>query len=110
MPNFILTRSSVILCPHGGMVMHMPYGVSAELINGEPPLMLSDIYTVAGCPQVASGPGMACMSVQWTSHSVTKLINGIPVLTHTSVGLCQSIGGVIQGTAIIASFQTRVMD
>jgi hypothetical protein len=48
--------------------------------------------------------------VIWTSPSTSYLINGVPVLIHTSIGLCQNFSGVPQGAAIISSFQTTVMD
>lgn len=112
MPNFILTKSSLILCPHGGMVMHVPLSPFAELINGEPPMLLNDQYLVAGCPfMTPSGPGPGpCLRVIWINPSVKKLINGQPVLTNASTGMVHSATGLPQGIVVIASFQTQVMD
>ena len=110
MPNFILTRSSIILCPHGGMVTHVPMGFAGELINGELPLMLTDTYFIAGCPNLLNGTMSACFRVMWLTGSVTKLINGVPVLTNISIGICQSISNIPQGPPIIAAFQTVVTD
>ncbi len=110
MPNFILTKSSVVLCPHGGMVTHIPTSYTGELINGEILLMMNDIYFVAGCANVSNGAMNACFRVTWLSGSVTKLINGVPVLTNISIGICQSSAGIPQGPPIIASFQTVVTD
>lgn len=108
--GFVLTKRSVILCPHGGMVMHVPASFSGELVGGEIPLLVNDIYTVAGCLNFTGDFVTPCMMVMWTSASTSYLINGIPVLIHTSLGLCQSASGVPQGPAIISSFQTIVMD
>jgi len=110
MPNFILTRSSVILCPHGGMVTHVPMTFSGELINGELPMLLGDLYFVAGCPFSSPYGPSPCIRVVWTSGSPTKSINGIPVLTNASMGLIQSPSGVAQGAVIIVSHQTVVTD
>lgn len=108
--GFILTKGSVILCPHGGMVTHTPASFSGELINGEVPLLLNDTYPIAGCPNSVGGAASSCMRVVWTTASVRRFINGVPVLIHTSIGLCQSASGTMQGPAIIASYQTTVMD
>lgn len=108
--GFVLTKRSVILCPHGGMIVHAPMSFSGELVNGEIPLLINDVYTVVGCPNSMGGSLSPCMTVIWTSASTSYLINGVPVLIHTSIGICQNASGVPEGPAIIASFQTTVMD
>jgi len=106
MPNFILTRRAVILCPHAGMVMHLPLIFSGYLIDGEMVMKMGDQYTVAGCP--GTGMGDNCATVLWTTGSLNLIIKGSPALTNVSVGLCQSANGAATGPAIIAQFQTRV--
>ena len=110
MPNFILTKSSIILCPHGGMVTHVPMSYSGEFINGELPMLMNDMYFIAGCPFIFGDSISPCLRVIWITGSVTKLINGIPVLTNASIGICESPAGVPQGPPIIAAFQTIVTD
>lgn len=110
MPNYILTKSSVIICPHGGMVVHTPTSYSGELINGQLPLLLNDIYTVVGCPFLSPGGASPCIRVNWINPSPTRMIGGIPVLTIASIGLVQSPSGIDQGVAVIASFQTVETD
>ncbi len=107
---FLLTRRSVILCPHGGVIVHIPASFSAELIDGELPLLLNDFYNVIGCSNFQGGNASFCLKVMWTSGSLNRLINGVPVLTNESIGLCQNALGVNQGAAIITSFQTRETD
>lgn len=108
--GFILTARSMILCPHGGMVMHLPTSFSGELINGEIPMTLNDTYVVVGCANIMPGMPSPCMRVQWITASVSRFINGVPVLIHTSIGNCLNPSGMMQGIAIIASFQTTVTD
>jgi hypothetical protein len=110
---FLLTKNSVILCPHGGRVMHHPTSFSGKLIDGAMPMLLNDVYNVVGC-QFKSGisPGIfpsPCIHVNWANGSKTRLINGIPVLTNASVGICKGAAGT-QGQAIIASCQSRESD
>jgi hypothetical protein len=108
--GFILTTTSVILCPHGGMVMHLPTGGSTELINGVMPMLLNDNYPVVGCPNSSGGSPNPCIRVVWITASTSRFINGVPVLIHTSVGMCHDASGAPQGAAIIASHQTIIKD
>lgn len=108
--GFILTTASVILCPHGGMVMHLRTGGSSELINGVPPMLLNDVYPVVGCPNAMGGAMSPCIRVEWVTASTSRFVNGVPVLIHTSVGVCYNASGAPQGAPVIASFQTVVKD
>ncbi|MDQ6785430.1 MAG: hypothetical protein M3033_01235 [Acidobacteriota bacterium] len=110
MAAYILTTSSVILCPHGGVVTHIPRTVSDYVINGALPMLLTDQYLVAGCPFAIGDNPSPCFNVTWVSPSVYLIIKGVPALLNTSIGLCQSIGGMMQGQAIIASYQIFVME
>lgn len=104
---FLLTKSSIVICPHGGRVTHTPMGFSGKLKNGEIPLLLTDSYFVVGCPFAAGGYASPCQRVNWTEGSKTRLINGVPVLTNQSVGICMSAAGVPQGAAVISLCQTK---
>lgn len=107
MPNYLLNHSSVILCVHGGMVTHVSVGAAGELINGSPPMLLNDLYFVAGCPNMTPGP---CMRVIWVTGSPTRRVNGIPILTNVSVGMSQTADGIVSGPATILVHQTAVTE
>jgi hypothetical protein len=92
------------------MVMHVPMSFAGELIGGQLPLLLSDLYFVAGCPFSTPYEASPCNRVIWTNASVTRLIGGIPVLTNASIGIVQAPNGAAQGSVIIASFQTVETD
>jgi hypothetical protein len=109
MGAFLLNENSVILCPHGGVVTHIPITFTTYRIEGRRPMLLTDEYMVQGCPG-AGGPMGGCIRVQWVSGSTMLLVKGIPVLTQTSVGLCQTSAGVAAGPAIIASTQLMVRE
>jgi len=109
MPNFILTKSSVIICPHGGKVMHVSKNASAKL-NGETPLLFNDWYTVAGCPFAGSNGASPCHFVTWRNPSTTVRFGGIPALTSGSLATVQTFGRVPQGEVSILSHQTVVSD
>jgi hypothetical protein len=98
MRGLILTNRSVILCPHEGMIQGFPGLGVLHPVEGGIPLMFNDVFTIGGCYE--------CLSVQWSNPSTTFLIDGIPALTHMSVGLCMGAYGEGHGTARICSFQT----
>lgn len=108
MPNFILTRSSVILCPHGGAVTQIPLTHTDYRVNGEMVMLATDQYVITGCS--GTKPGTNCISVVWTTSSPFLIIKGSPALTNVSVGLCQNAMSGVNGPALIASFQTRVKE
>ncbi|HVE58046.1 MAG TPA: hypothetical protein VNB22_14540 [Pyrinomonadaceae bacterium] len=110
MPNFILTKSSVILCPHDAPVTHIPLTNLRATVNGELLLFPNDQYLAAGCPFSTSGGASPCSRVVWTNPSKNFMVQGKPVLTSASIGLIQTAGGTAQGTAMIVSFQTVVTD
>lgn len=109
MGDFLLNTNSVILCPHGGLVTHIPTTFTSYRIEGRRPMLLTDEYMVQGCPG-AGGPMGGCFRVQWVTGSTMLMVKGIPVLTQSSVGLCQTSGGIAAGPAIIASTQLMVQE
>ena len=105
MPNFILTKNSVIMCPHSGMVTHVPRIYTSYLVNGEPPLLLNDQYIVVGCANHMGGSASPCHWVEWITASLFLIVRGQPVLLHNSTGLCKAVNGMPQGLAMPMSFQ-----
>jgi hypothetical protein len=80
----------------------MSYG---ELINGELPLLLNDLYTVIGCPFMMGRSDQFLSEREWVSGSTRRLVNGVPVLLNVSVGFCKNVFGGVQGPALILSHQ-----
>ncbi len=109
MPNFLLNAQSVILCPHGAPVIHVPVTFTTYRVHGYPPLLLTDNYIISGCPAMAHGAG-GCNSVQWVNPSPTMFVRGIPVLTNATSGICITATGVPSGPAMIANFQPIVQE
>ena len=110
MPNFILTRSSVIVCPHGAPVTHVPRTNLHATVNGEMLLFPGDLYMVAGCPFSTPGGASPCYRVVWSNASKNFRAGGEAVLTSASIGIVQSIQSAPQGTASVLSHQTIVTD
>jgi hypothetical protein len=105
--QFVLTTRATILCPHGGTVTMTP-AATRVTVDGDPPLRLGDVGTIAGCAFTIGTTPSPCVRPEWMLPSTRVRVEGAEVLTHTSVGLCLSAANVPQGTAIISGFQTRV--
>jgi hypothetical protein len=108
-PDAILTATTAMVCPHGGIVQAVPTN-SRLLIEGAAALTVNDAFVVTGCPNVdGSGDPAPCLTVQWPAPSSTMLINGIAALSQTSVSLCMAGNGSPQGPVTITATQDRVL-
>lgn len=105
MGNLLLNTQTVIMCPHGGIVTHIPGTYTSYRVDGRLPMFLTDQYLIAGCPFLTY-TASPCARVIWISGSVNLLVRGQPVLTSSSVGLCESASGIMYGPAIITNTQT----
>ncbi len=113
MSNFILTQSSVITCPHGGIVTHVPSYFGNYRVDNEIPMLLTDQYIINGCSMALPGGLMTpdpCLRIQWLTGSNFLFVRGIPALTNASTGICQSSRGIPAGPPIMCSFQTAVRE
>jgi hypothetical protein len=106
MPAPILTQAATITCPHGGQGIVVPQNVTIQIM-GSPVLVATDIATIAGCPFNIGVSPAPCLTIQWTAPAVSTMVNSVPVLLATSIGLC--IGGSGAVPAIIIPGQTQIM-
>ncbi|NIS81336.1 MAG: hypothetical protein GTO14_14290 [Anaerolineales bacterium] len=96
------------MCPHGGQLNLMTSN-SKVFAEGTPVLLELDIHTVAGCPFTLPGPKPSpCVRVEWTLGSPKASVNGTPVLTQNSIGMCYSPESALQGVAVIVNTQIKV--
>jgi hypothetical protein len=104
---YVLDAGTTIMCPHGGQVAAVPATARVRL-SGQPPLVVSDTFTVAACPLNISGSPSPCVRVNWLLPAMRVRMQGVAPLLSTSVGLCVNAAGAPQGTALVTGFQTRV--
>lgn len=107
MPGYILDAGASITCPHGGTATVVPRATRVAL-SGQPPLLVDDFATIAGCAFNVSGAPSPCLSIQWMMPATRALVQSSPVLLSSSIGLCVNGARAPQGTALITGFQTRV--
>jgi hypothetical protein len=102
----LLTVSSTMMCPHGGMVTAIPGQARA---NAQSPILRgSDTFIVAGCPFNISGVLSPCVTVQWVQTATRVQAGGDFVLNESSVGLCLAATQAPQGAALILQTQPNV--
>jgi hypothetical protein len=106
-PGPIVDAGATITCPHGGQVQVVPRATRVRL-GGNPPLLVDDVATVAGCAFNVSGAPSPCLQVRWTMPAMRVKAGGSPVLLSTSIGLCVNAAGAPQGPATVLGHQTRV--
>jgi hypothetical protein len=101
----ILTTTSTVMCPHGGMAQLLTTNTDA-MIEGAPALLLTDVHPIVGCPftPVAYSP---CVSIRWLTGATQTSVRDVPVLLQTSVGLCLNAAQVPQGPAIVVQVQQQ---
>ena len=103
----ILTTTSTVLCPHGGMAQLFTSNTEAVL-DGAPALLLTDVHPIVGCPFAPVAPS-PCISIRWLTGATQTAVRGVPVLLQTSIGLCLNVAQVPQGPAIVVQVQQRAM-
>lgn len=92
MPGPLLHLGATVLCAHGGQAQ--PTSVNPRvLVNGQPIVVQTTVYVVAGCPlpppPAANGP---CVTAQWIVGATRVFANGVPVLLMTSQAICAPTG------------------
>jgi len=104
----VLNSSATILCTHGGNVTIQASNTQVKA-GGQPVLVLSDTFTVGGCPFTVPGPKpQPCVRIQWVVPAKRVRVNGTPVLLMDSTGLCQSAEQIPQGPPNVVQTQMRV--
>jgi len=104
--SFLLTTSSVLMCPHGGTVTATSSNTRAKASNFL--VRMSDTFTIAGCPLTFGPTPHPCVRVQWVKSTLRCQAGGDFLLNQDSVGLCLAADQAPQGTVLIQSTQMRV--
>lgn len=106
MAGNVLTIAGTIMCPHGGQAILFTSNVRV-FADGAQALLETDIHPVAGCPFTVGTKYSPCVRIEWSSGSVKAAVNGTPVLTQSSAGLCYNAEGAVQGMATIVNTQVK---
>ncbi len=101
----LLTTSSVLTCPHGGVVSAIPAG-GRVTAGGDPAVLATDTFVVAGCAFAPVVPH-PCVRVSWQLTALRGSSGGSALLTTESVGLCAAADGAVQGPVLVQAAQPR---
>ena len=103
MPGFLLHAGATVICAHAGQAT--PTTVNPRVtVMGQPIVMQSAPYIIAGCPFTTGSNPMPCVTAQWTTAATRITSNGIPVLLLDSQAICTPNGTPL----VITVTQTRV--
>jgi hypothetical protein len=101
-----LTTSSILQCPHGGMVNVISTNTRTQA-GSTYMLRSSDTFTIAGCPFSIGSSPHPCVQVQWVQPAARSQAIGDFTLTEESVGLCSAADQAVQGTVLINFTQSQ---
>lgn len=103
----LLNTSSIMQCPHGGMVNVTSTDTRVQAAGGYV-LRSSDTFIVAGCPFILGLVPHPCVQVQWVQPATRSKAVGDFTLTEESVGLCIAGDLAVQGVVLINFTQSQV--
>lgn len=107
MGAFILQQGCMMQCPHGAPVLVIP-SQSKVLLDGQPALLPGDAASVTGCPFVVGTKPQPCVTVTWSAAATRVQVNQQGPLLQSSVGMCKSAEGIIQGVVLMSGVQGKV--
>jgi hypothetical protein len=103
-PGPVLHLGATVLCAHGGSAT--PTAPNPRvLLSGQPSVVMSAPYTVAGCAFNVSGAPSPCVTAQWIVAATRVTSNGQPLVLMDSQALCAPNGTPL--LPVVA--QTRVV-
>ncbi len=104
----LLTTSSIMMCPHGGMVQATTTNTKVKTKDGYI-LRSSDTFVILTCIfTLPSGTPHPCVQVQWVQPALKSQVMSDFTLTEDSVGLCVAGDRAVQGSVLIDYTQSQV--
>jgi len=104
MPGFVLHVATTVMCAHGGQAQPTTPNPRV-MVSGQPSVVMTAPYVVAGCPFVTAAVPTPCVTAQWINGATRVTSNGQPLLLLDSHAVC-----VPNGTPLlIVATQTRVV-
>lgn len=102
MAGFLIQQGATVLCAHSGQATATAPNPRV-LLSGQPSVLLSTPWVVAGCPLVPP-PLPPCVSGQWIVGTLRVTSNGQPLVVQSGQGI-----SIPNGTPLLpVSMQTRV--
>jgi hypothetical protein len=90
MPGYVLHMGATVICAHAGQALPTA-SVARVKVMGQPVVVQTTQYTVAGCALTGTGPP-PCATAQWMTGATRVKALGAPVLLQDSQSLCTPTG------------------
>ncbi len=91
MPGPLLHLGATVLCAHGGTATPTVLNPRV-LVGGQPTVVMSAPWVIAGCPFNVSGSPVPCVIGQWVVAAARITSNGQPLLLMDSQAVCAPNG------------------
>lgn len=91
MPGFLLHLGATVMCMHAGQAQPVVPNPRVR-VSGQPTVIQTSTYTIAGCPFVPPSGNGPCVTAQWVVAAVRVRSNGVPVLLQDSQAVCVPTG------------------
>jgi len=108
MAGSLLHVNATVTCPHGGRVTCLP-AQPRTVAGGQPVWTVADFTTVVGCAFAVGLKPQPCVTVRWVTPSARLQVNGSPVITQGSAGICLSAEQIPQGPPVVSVVQQRAV-
>jgi hypothetical protein len=82
---FLIQMGATVMCAHGGQAVAVTPNPRV-LLAGQPSLLISGQWVVAGCPLVPP-PLPPCVTGQWLVGTMRVLSNGQPLVAQSGSGI-----------------------
>ncbi len=87
MPGFLIQDGATVMCAHGGQAL--PTVPSPDVsLDGMPASVVSDPWTVAGCPGIPAAGIPPCVTAQWALGTTRVTSHGQPLVIDGGVAVC----------------------
>ena len=104
MPGPLLHVGATVLCAHGGTAT--PTAPNPRVtVSGQPTVLMTAPYVIAGCPFNVGGSPVPCVTAQWIVAATRVTSNGQPLVLMDSQAICAPNGTPL----ILTVVQTRVI-
>jgi hypothetical protein len=90
MPGFLIQEGATVMCAHGGQALPTVPN-PAVTVSGAPTALVSDPWTVVGCPLVPP-PVPPCVTAQWVTGTTRVTSNGQPLVIDAGEAVCIPTG------------------
>lgn len=104
MPGTLLHQGATVLCVHAGQAQPTAPNPRVK-VGGQPIVIQSAPYTVAGCPFTTPAGPLPCVTAQWVTAATRVRAGGVPVLLKDSQAVCAPNGTGVN--IVVAQVQVK---